>query len=128
MSAASALTAAIHDAIATAGLAIYDHVPEAALLPYVTVGACTERAWGAKNFVGAEFRLVLDCWSEAPGRGELQDMMESLRAALLDQALDVPGYRIVMITQDSTEILRETDTRIYHGLVRLRLLVHRDDL
>lgn len=126
-SAAIAVTAAIHDALGAAGLSVHDHVTADAAPPYVTLGPCSERAWGAKDFSGSEFRLTIDCWSDAPGRREAQELMTRVRAALEDGALAVADHRVVLIALESTDLLREAEARIFHGLMRFRVLMHRDD-
>lgn len=127
-SAATALTAAVYDALAGGGLAVHDHVAADAAWPYVTLGACSERAWGAKDFSGNDFRLTVDCWSDAPGRREAQGLMELVRGALEGGALAVAGHRVVLVMQESSDLVREAETRIFHGLVRFRVLMHRDDV
>lgn len=128
MSAARGLTAAVHAAIAARGLAVHDHVPEDAALPYVTIGTVTGRPWSAKTFDGHEFRLILDCWSDAPGRHEVEGLMDMVRAALLEEPLVAADHRVVLVAAEGTDILRETETRIFHGILRLRVLMHSDDI
>ncbi|MDA5194949.1 DUF3168 domain-containing protein [Govanella unica] len=124
MSAARAVMAAVHGALQAAGLLIYDHVPEAAGLPYVTFGPLMERPWEGQGLAGCDLRLTLDFWSDATGRHDVLGAMELARGALFSGALTAAGYRLVLVAEELSQVLRETETRIFHGVMRLRLLMH----
>lgn len=126
MSAARAVMAAVHGALSAAGLAVYDHVPDGAGLPYVTFGPLMERPWEGQDLAGVDLRLTLDFWSDAAGRHDVLGAMAVARGVILSGDLTAAGYKFVLVAEELSQILRETDTRIFHGVMRVRFLIHDD--
>lgn len=102
------------------GPRVYDDVPRGAPLPYITFGLSTERDWSAGDEPGDEHILTLHVWSGAAGRKEAQEIIGAMRAALHDEALSLPGHRLVNLRQEFSDTRREPDGDGYRGLVRLR--------
>lgn len=124
MTAARDLMVAIHEGLQSAGIEIHDHVRDGVMRPYVSFGVLTLRPWSGQEFAGHEIRLMLDFWSEAPGRREVLGLMDQVRSLICAPGFAVAGYRLVLATEELSEILRETDARIFHGVMRLRVLMH----
>ena len=127
-SASWALQSAIHKALSTdpdllstiGGDRIYDHVPRKATYPYITFGQNTVQDWDADGGHGDEHIVVLNIWSLAPGREEVQTIIAAIRAALHDRDLPLTGYRLINLRHESSEARRENDGERFLGTIRLR--------
>lgn len=129
MSSASwALQKSIHTALAAdasllallGGPRVYDHVPRGAVHPYVTFGQSSVRDWSMGGKEGDEHLVTLHVWSQAAGRGEAQQIIGAMRAALHDKTFDLTGHRLVNLRHEFSEARREPDGERFHGIVRLR--------
>ncbi|MPZ55023.1 MAG: DUF3168 domain-containing protein [Rhizobiales bacterium] len=126
--AAAALRAAIHDALVSDGALsallggprVYDEVPRAAELPYVTLGECRISDWSTGSEAGAEHQLTLHAWSRQGGHREAHEIAGTLLQALDDAPLTVEGQHLVNLRFALADIRREADGRTYHALVRFR--------
>jgi hypothetical protein len=99
---------------------IWDHVPRGSSFPYVTIGATSDRDWSTGSEEGTEHIVTFHVWSRAPGRKETENIAASLRRSLHDQPLSLDGYHLVNIRHELTEIRRDTDGELYHGVLRFR--------
>lgn len=102
--------------------AIYDHVPPEAQLPYITLGHSNERPWHTKTFDGSEHVITLDLWSRGPGRQELTSMMTLVRQAM--QAFTMgDAFECILFQFEFSEILRDLEDDILHGILRYRATI-----
>lgn len=99
---------------------LYDHVPQAAPFPYLTLGQTTVRDWSTGSESGDEHILTLHVWSRAGGRRETHEIMAALKTALHDRALALDGHRLANLRHELSEARRDADGDTYHGLVRFR--------
>lgn len=99
---------------------IYDHVPQRAAFPYLTLGQSVVRDWSTATDSGEEHILTLHVWSRADGRRETHEIMGALREALHEPTLALEGHRLVNLRHELSEARREPDGETYHGIVRLR--------
>jgi len=126
--AATALRAAIHDALVAdgalsallGGARVYDEVPQAAAFPYVTLGEARITDWSTGSEVGAEHQLTLHAWSRQGGHREAHEIAGALLQALDDAPLALDGHHLVNLRFALADIRREADGRTYHALVRFR--------
>jgi hypothetical protein len=126
--AATALRAAIHDAlIADGALAallggpkVYDEVPREVAFPYVTLGECRIADWSTGSEDGHEHQLTLHAWSRQGGHSEAHEIAGALLQALDDAPLAPNGHQLVNLRFALADIRREADGRTYHALVRFR--------
>jgi hypothetical protein len=126
--AATALRAAIHDAlIADGALAallggpkVYDEVPREVAFPYVTLGECRISDWSTGGEDGHEHHLTLHAWSRQGGHSEAHEIAGALLQALDDAPLVLTGHHLVNLRFALADIRREADGRTYHALVRFR--------
>ncbi|WP_228979718.1 DUF3168 domain-containing protein [Streptomyces sp. DH12] len=100
---------------------VYDHVPEAAAHPYVTIGSITETADDAHNQRGLEARLVLHVWSKYRGFKQAAQILAALDDALDRQPLTVAGFRDVSIAHSEHLLIRDPDPEIRHINVSYRV-------
>ena len=99
---------------------LYDHVPQAAPFPYLTLGQTTVRDWSTGSESGDEHILTLHVWSRAGGRRETHEIMAARKTALHDRALALDGHRLANLRHELSEARRDADGDTYHGLVRFR--------
>ena len=126
--AAAALRAAIHDALAAnAGLVallgaprIYDEPPQTPAFPYVTLGEARVQDFSGDGEPAEEHRLTLHAWSRQGGHREAHLIAGAVLQALDDAALAPAGHHLVNLRFSVADIRRENDGRTYHALGRFR--------
>ena len=103
---------------------IYDDVPQATPLPYLTLGQTTERDWSTggdpDTDAGAEHLLTLHVWSDARGKKQAHEILAAVRAALHDEALALTGHRLVNLRHEFSEARRAPGGEAIHGTARFR--------
>lgn len=116
-----AIVAALH-AAGVAGGRVYDEVPQAAAFPYVSIGEMQVVDDDAEMVGGAEVYATLHVWSRAPGKPEASALAAAVRAALHEQDLRLPFWRLVEIRHQSTRIMADPDGKTTHGVLTFRAL------
>lgn len=110
-------------AVAAAGIAVCDHVPEGVAPPYLTLRPGTVRPWAGQMFRGAEITYSLHLWSAAAGRIEALELMAVIGDCLRD-GVAVSGGRLVLMFQELAEI--RGDAGLIQGVMRYRALMEED--
>jgi hypothetical protein len=126
--AATALRAAIHDALVADGALtallggpkVYDEPPKGAVFPYVTLGDARASDFSTASDPGEEHRFTLHAWSRQGGHREAHMIAGALLQALDDAPLAPDGCHLVNLRFSVADIRREADGRTYHALVRFR--------
>ena len=126
--AAAALRAAIHDALAAdgaltallGGSKIYDEPPAGTAFPYVTLGDARVSDFSTASDSGEEHRITLHAWSRQGGHREAHLIAGAMLQALDDAPLSPDGFHLVNLRFSVADIRREADGRTYHALVRFR--------
>ena len=130
--ASAALRAAVHDALTAdaaltgllGGAKVYDEVPQAAVLPYVSLGEARLTDFSAGGEPGQqtthEHALTLHAWSRQGGHKEAHLIAGALLQALDDAPLTLADHRLVNFRFATADIRRESDGRTYHALIRFR--------
>jgi Protein of unknown function (DUF3168) len=99
---------------------IYDDVPQASPLPYVTLGPLTAQDWSTGSEAGTEHLVTVHVWSGARGKRQAHEVLAAIRTALHDQSLIVAGHRLVNLLHQRSEIRRAPDGETIHGTARFR--------
>jgi hypothetical protein len=126
--AATALRAAIHDALVADGALstllggpkVYDEVPREAAFPSVTLGEARIADRSTGDEASLEHQLTLHAWSRQGGHREAHEIAGALLQALDDAPLSLEGQHLVNLRFALADIRREADGRTYHALVRFR--------
>lgn len=126
--AATALRAAIHDALVADGTLaallggprVYDEVPQTAVFPYVTLGEARIADASTGSEQGYEHQLTLHAWSRQGGHREAHLIAGALLNVLDDAPLALDAHRLVNLRFALADVRRESDGRTYHALVRFR--------
>lgn len=117
-----AIYAALDAALATP---IYDHVPPAATLPYITIGDDATTEWSDKSSEGQEITVGIHVWDEAHrGHKAVKELLASIYAVLHRQPLVVVGYSVVDIACEFSQTMMDLDGLTYHGISRYRVLIY----
>ncbi len=103
---------------------VYDHVPQGAAFPYVTVGESSVRAWRAVGLDGVETTLILHVWSRERGRKQAKQIMAEIPRILDDADLTVPGHALIWLRFEFSQTILDADGVIYHGIARYHAMTH----
>ncbi len=95
------------------GLRVYDHPPQAAAYPFVTIGESSVFDWSTGTEDGAEHLVTLHVWSRSGGKRQAYALVEQIRELLSDHAL-------VNLRYQFSETRQDPDGETYHGVVRYR--------
>ncbi|GGM14288.1 DUF3168 domain-containing protein [Micromonospora yangpuensis] len=102
---------------------IYDHVPEPAVHPYLVIGEAVEEPDNTHTSFGRQADITLHLWDQVDGFSRPTAIVAAL-VELLDHqrdALSIVGHRVVSIRFVDVRTLRDSDPRIRHVPVRIRV-------
>ena len=102
------------------GARIYDDPPQAANLPFVSLGQTELRDWSKGTEDGAEHLLTLHVWSRAGGKKQVHEIIESIRGVLHDKPLTLADHHLVNLRHEFSEARPDPDGDTFHGIVRYR--------
>lgn len=108
------------------GSAVYDHVPQDAVFPYVAIGDTTSAEWDTDTSLGSEATATIHVWSRERGRMEAKEIQRELYNALHRHALSITGATTVTCDWEFAETELDTDGLTRHGITRFRLLIEQD--
>ncbi|KQT54249.1 hypothetical protein ASG43_01070 [Aureimonas sp. Leaf454] len=102
------------------GPKIFDHVPERAPFPYLTLGRTTVVDWSTGTEDGSEHILTLHVWAKGGGKQATYQIMDQVSNKLHDQHLSLDGHHLVNLQLQFAEARLEPDSATYHGILRFR--------
>lgn len=102
--------------------AVYDHVPESAAMPYVTIGGIHSRDYSTCTTSGQEHRVALHVWARGRGRKDTLIILERLHALLHDGALPLDGHTLVHARVESAVARPLEDGLTYEGEMQARIV------
>jgi hypothetical protein len=102
------------------GARIYDDPPQAANLPFVSLGQTELRDWSTGTEDGAEHDLTLHVWSRSGGKKQVHQIIEAIRTVLHDQSLALSDHHLVNLRHELSEARLDPDGDTVHGIVRYR--------
>lgn len=97
---------------------VYDDVPPEAVLPYITIGAFTNKPGGGKTIDISDVSLQIHIWSEYSGKREVNEIANDVTAVLTAWSLDLAadGFKALAQDVDFFEAFPE-DEGGYHGVI-----------
>jgi hypothetical protein len=107
------------------GPKIYDEGSTPTQMPYVVFGDSRAKDWSTASDQGAEHALALDVWSEHRGVSEVLEISALIATALSAAALSVPGYRIILLSQQSIETRRQNSGRHARARLMFRITIEK---
>lgn len=117
------LQKAIYDRLKTSlTCPVYDHVPDGAAMPYVTLGEDTAVDWSTKPAPGMEVTHTLHVWSDYRGMAEAKQIIDQVVQALTASPLVVEGFAVVVGRMDMIDTLRDPEG-YRHGVIRFRFKI-----
>ena len=102
------------------GIRVYDHAPQAAPYPFITLGQSVVRDWSTGTEDGAEHDLTLHVWSRSGGKKQVHQIIEVIRTVLHDQPLTLADHHLVNLRHELSEARLDPDGDTFHGIVRYR--------
>lgn len=127
--AAAKASPAVTDIIGAAPCRFYDRVPTntsgvvpADLFPYVSFGPFQTMDDSDTCHDGCEVFAQIDAWSRAVGFPEVRTLAKAL-VAVLDQALIVAGFTVVVHEVETLQTQREGDGLTSRAIIRLRYVL-----
>lgn len=106
---------------ASAGTRVYDHVPDQATFPYVTIGESTAIPFDTKDLTGMEQTVTLHVWSRYRGRKEAKEIMKAMYDVLNRGTLSVSGHSFHDCLFEFADTFEDPDGLTYHGVQRFRV-------
>lgn len=110
-------------AIATA---VYDHVPQDAVFPYVVIGEDIANPHSVDDSLDTDHVLTVHAWSRYRGEKETKQIQQATYAALHREPLTVASSVYVDCEIESQETFLDDDGLTQHGVQRFRVLL--DDI
>ncbi len=104
------------------GAKVYDLAPRSAKLPYITIGMTQERDWSTSSEEGGEHTITLHIWTENQGRKQTAQIMATVQEALKTTTLSLADHHLINLTYEFSEIRRDPDGEVLHGLIRYRAI------
>ncbi len=101
---------------------IYDHVPEAAVFPYVAFGVAHVAPDDSKMGSAFEHTLTLDIFSRYRGAKEAKEILQAVYSALHRAALSASGAAFPLCEFHSAEIAPLDDGLTTHIAARFRVM------
>jgi hypothetical protein len=102
------------------GVRVYDHAPQSAPYPFITLGQSAIRDWSTGTEDGAEHNLTLHVWSRTGGKKQVQEIIEAIKDVLHDQPLTLADHHLVNLRHEFSEARLDPDGDTFHGIVRYR--------
>jgi hypothetical protein len=102
------------------GVRVYDHAPQAAPYPFITLGQSVIHDWSTGTEDGAEHNLTLHVWSRSGGKKQVLEIIEAIKAVLHDQPLLLADHHLVNLRHELSEARLDPDGDTFHGIVRYR--------
>lgn len=102
------------------GEKFYDHVPPAAVFPYITFGRTTVYDWSTDSDRGCEHLFTIHVWSRSGGKSQALSIMGEVERVIQNSTFVLEGHRLVNIHLEYSEALNDDDRDGYHGLLRYR--------
>lgn len=107
---------------ALVGTRVYDHVPNQATFPYVTIGESTALPFDTKTHTGLDQTLTIHAWSrDYRGRKNVEDILNASYGVLHRGTLSVSGHTFIDCQLEFSETFVDPDGQTFHGVARYRV-------
>lgn len=107
--------------VTTLGAAVYDHVPDSAAFPYVTIGDVTEAPNDTMGRTGRDITVTVHIWSQVKGMIQVSNIQNRVDALLDRWAPTVTGWTATQMLHEFFETFRDPDGKTRHGVARYRI-------
>jgi Protein of unknown function (DUF3168) len=104
------------------GVRVYDHAPQSAPYPFITLGQSVIRDWSTGTEDSAEYNLTFHIWSRSGGKKQVHEIIETIKDVLPDQPLMLPDHHLINLRHEFSEARLDPDGDTFHGVVRYRVV------
>lgn len=105
---------------------VHSHIPEKPSYPYIRIGDALESKFNTFGKVGKETDIKLYIYSTKPTDEEVLDIVDAADTLLDDVALTITGWKHVLISWESTQVVTETDNRSRYAVVTYRVITEKN--
>lgn len=92
-------------------------------MPYISIGSFDTLTEVADDYEGSDTSIQIDGWDAGPGSKGIKVLGRAIRAALHEKDLSLAdNQRLVQLTVDRIQYLREPDGVTQHAVVTVRAL------
>ncbi len=102
---------------------VFDHVPQDAEYPYVTIGDMRSSDLSTKTTQAAEIDVTINTYTRSKGSKANLDILARINELLHDAELTLATCTLVSLRFASSEVTRRSDGFTYQGIVRFRAVV-----
>ena len=102
------------------GVRVYEHAPQSAPYPFITLGQSVIRDWSTGTEDSAEHNLTLHVWSRTGGKKQVLEIIEAIKDVLHDQPLPLPDHHLINLRHEFSEARLDPDGDTFHGVLRYR--------
>ncbi|MGH6867061.1 MAG: DUF3168 domain-containing protein [Methyloceanibacter sp.] len=102
------------------GARIYDHAPQGAAYPFITLGQSMIRDWSTGTEDGTEHNLTLHVWSRSGGKKQAHEIIEAIKSVLHDTPMMLADHHVINLRHEFSEARLDSDGDTFHGIVRYR--------
>lgn len=102
---------------------IYDHVPDNAGFPRITLGVTDEVSDDADCIEGLAISYQIDCWSRAVGVPQVRNMAHAVRRALTREDIALSDNALVSFEHRVTRTMRDPDGITNHAAITFDVFV-----
>jgi len=102
--------------------AIYDHVPQGRVFPYIVIGDIAARPFETQTSEGHDITLTLHSYSRYRGMKEAEALMTALHDALHRIDFTIEGQTLIYCAETGAECQLDADGETRHGIQRFRLI------
>lgn len=104
---------------------VFDFIPDAQAYPFIQVGEADFSDWSSHTFDGFDATILVHLWHRpgSRGRAPLSDIMQDIYRILHKNTFSIPGFNVLSMRYDFSNIIVDPDAVTYHGVTRFRLLM-----
>lgn len=109
----------------TSSYNIYNHVPDNASLPYISLSSpigVRSSSFSARNIAAEENTIMIHIWSDYKGDKECADMMDNICQAIDGSGVTIASYTNIITLIDYYDIILDTTEPaqpVRHGVMRV---------
>ena len=104
--------------------AVYDHVPQNAVFPYVVIGEDAAAADDTDDTASADHVITIHTWAAYRGLKQVKQLQQYIYAALHRTTLTVNGVTgATECSVESSDNFLDSDGLTRHGVQRVRVLI-----